>query len=454
MLRLLLVVAAILTVCFGSLWFIGGPTTIRWEKQPSVIGPSTPLAIHTKSSYGLARVRVTLEQGKLRCTLLDKQTGQSRLFFWKRGEATDKIAWTVTPAACPGFANGPAVVTAEVKSADLRGRTDSVSQPVSVVPKPAAIRTGFEPHYTAHSGPSAVRYTVSGDWVETGVRVSQYRFRAFTLDGRDPVPGSDATLGAFFSIPWDADPDEPVTVYVKTSDGRELTAAVRMVIERRKFRARDIKVSDPFLRRVVGDILGGNDRAADMLASFKKINSEVRDANTRKLSELTARTAGKVLWSGPFVQLPKSKVQGQFADKRNYLYAGELVDSQMHLGIDLASTRNAPVPAANGGKVLLAERLGIYGNCVVIDHGLGVQTIYAHLSRIDLQPGADVTKGQIVGLTGMTGLAGGDHLHFGMMIGGVEVSPVRFFERNWIAKNISPVIPVPGLEKPARSKSD
>lgn len=454
MLRLLLVVAAIATVCFGSLWFIGGPTTIQWEKQPSVIGPSTPFAIHTKSSYGLARVRATLEQGKLRCPLLDKETGQSRLFFWKRGEAHDKIEWTVSPAACPGLQDGPAVVSAEVKSADLRGRTDSVSQPVRVVLKPAAIRTGFEPHYTAHSGPSAVRYTVSGDWVETGVRVSQYRFRAFKLDGGDAVPGSDATLVSFFSIPWDADPDEPVTVFVKASDGRELTATVRMVIERRKFRARDIKIDDKFVHRVVGDILGGNDGAADMLARFKKINSQVREANTKRLSELVAKTAPKVLWSGAFQQLPKSKVQGQFADKRNYLYAGELVDSQMHLGVDLASTRNAPVPAANSGKVLLAERLGIYGNCVVIDHGLGLQTIYAHLSRIDVQPGADVAKGQTVGLTGMTGLAGGDHLHFGMMIAGVEVSPVRFFERNWIAKNIAPVIPVSGLEKSPKSKGD
>lgn len=454
MFRLLLVVAAILTVCFGSLWLVGGPTTVRWEKQPSVIGPSTPLVIHAKSSYGLARVRSTLEQGRVRCSLLDKETGQSRLFFWKRGEANDRVAWTVTPAACPEIKDGPAVISAEVKSADLRGRTDSVSQPVRVVLKPASIRTGFEPHYTAHSGPSAVKYTVAGDWVETGVRVSQYRFRAFPLNGSTLEPGRDATLVSFFAIPWDADPDEPVTVYLKSSDGRELTAAVRMVIERRKFRERDIKINDKFLHRVVGDIAGGNDGSSGLLAKFKRINSEVRDANTAKIAELASKTAPAVLWSGAFEQMPKSKVQGQFADKRNYLYAGELVDSQMHLGIDLASTRNAPVPASNSGKVLLAERLGIYGNCVVIDHGLGLQTIYAHLSRIDVQPGSAVVKGQTLGLTGMTGLAGGDHLHFGMMIGGVEVSPVRFFERNWIAKNIAPIVPIQGLEKPAKSKTD
>jgi murein DD-endopeptidase MepM/ murein hydrolase activator NlpD len=404
------------------------------------------MTIQTRSAYGLARVTVSLDQGKARCPVLDRQTGLSRWGFWRRKEAADRISFTVLHGACPTVKEGAAAVTVVVKSADMRGRTDSITQPVRIVPKPATLHAGFEPHYTIHGGPAAVKYTIAGDWVETGVRVSQYRFRAFPLSGGTLNPGDEAALVSFFAVPWDADPDEPVAIYIKASDGRELTATIRMVIERRKFRDRNVKIDDKFLRRVVGDVLGGND-GADPLVKFKRINSDRRTADTRRLAALAAKTAPAVLWSGPFQQLPKSKVEGQFADNRHYLYAGALVDSQRHLGIDLASTRNSPVPAANSGRVLFAERIGIYGNCVLIDHGLGVQTVYAHLSRIDVLAGADVAKGQIIGLTGMTGLAGGDHLHFGMMIDGVETNPVRFFERNWIVRNIATTVPVGGLEK-------
>ncbi len=451
MLKLLVVLAGIALVCYASLWFVGGATTLTWERQPSVIGPSTPLTVRVSSSYGIARIRAFVEQGKVRCQVLDLSTGLGRMTFFKRKASTENATFTVQAASCPGLAGGAAKVAVDVKSADPRGRTDSIEGAVRVSLQPAAVHTGFEPRYVPHTGVTVVKYTVAGDWIDTGVHAGQYRFRAFPLNGGDLVPGSDAQLISFFTIPWDANPDDPVVVFVRAADGRELTASVRMVIERRTFRQRDIKLTTKFLSRAVGDILGGND-GSDLIANFKRINAQVRTANAARLTELSRDTANRVLWEGAFLQLPKSSVQGQYADSRNYLFEGEPVDKQVHLGIDLASTRNTPVPAANSGKVKLAERLGIYGNCVVIDHGLGLMTLYAHLSRIDVRPGADVAKGQTVGLSGMTGLAGGDHLHFGMLVDGVEANPAKLFERNWVAKNIAPVVPAAGLEKPLKGK--
>ena len=92
------------------------------------------------------------------------------------------------------------------------------------------------------------------------------------------------------------------------------------------------------------------------------------------------------------------------------------IDQQVHLGFDLSKVKNTPIPASNDGKVVLAELLGIYGNCVVIDHGYTLQSIYGHLSSIQVKPGDMVKKGQTIGLSGSTGLAGGDHLHFSMQV--------------------------------------
>jgi len=97
---------------------------------------------------------------------------------------------------------------------------------------------------------------------------------------------------------------------------------------------------------------------------------------------------------------------------------------------------NAPVPAANTGRIVYAAFLGIYGNCVIIDHGLGLQSLYSHLDEISVTMGAQVNRGDIIGKTGTTGLAGGDHLHFGMVIGGLQVSPVEWWDDHWIKDNI------------------
>jgi len=136
------------------------------------------------------------------------------------------------------------------------------------------------------------------------------------------------------------------------------------------------------------------------------------------------------------VQLGNSQVEASFADHRTYLYKGKEVDQQTHLGFDLAVTSRVPIVAANAGTVLNASWLGIYGNCVIIDHGMGVQSLYGHMSSFDVNVGDKVSRGQTIGRSGMTGLAGGDHLHFTMLVGGRMVNPVEWWDRHWIADRI------------------
>ncbi len=97
---------------------------------------------------------------------------------------------------------------------------------------------------------------------------------------------------------------------------------------------------------------------------------------------------------------------------------------------------NGPVSAANDGRVVWGSDLGIYGNCVVLDHGYGLQSIYGHMREIDVKVGDMVKKGQKMGIAGATGLAGGVHVHFGMQIDGVQVNPREWWDEHWIRDRV------------------
>ena len=130
-----------------------------------------------------------------------------------------------------------------------------------------------------------------------------------------------------------------------------------------------------------------------------------------------------------------------YADHRTYFYNGKAVDQQVHLGMDIASTRRANVRAANTGEVIFADYLGIYGNMVLVDHGQGLFSLYSHLSQINVSVGDKVDQKTVLGLTGTTGMAGGDHLHFSMLVHGVFVTPKEWWDQHWIEVTIEePII--------------
>ena len=143
------------------------------------------------------------------------------------------------------------------------------------------------------------------------------------------------------------------------------------------------------------------------------------------------------IWSGAFLQMPNTQNMSPYAVRRTYVYRGKVVDRQVHLGLDLASTAGAPVPAANGGVVTMVGDLGIYGQTVVVDHGQGLFSLYSHLSGITVAEGERVARGQAVGTSGQSGMAGGDHLHFSILVGGEFVNPVEWLDDHWIADNVA-----------------
>jgi murein DD-endopeptidase MepM/ murein hydrolase activator NlpD len=169
---------------------------------------------------------------------------------------------------------------------------------------------------------------------------------------------------------------------------------------------------------------------------YLEINREMRKQNDAKLAELTKTSSPDRIWTGAFVQMPNAHAGAKFAERRSYVYDGQVVDQQTHMGYDFASTSHADIPAANDGVVVFAGPLGIYGNTVIVDHGLGLFSLYGHLSEIAAQKGQAVAKSESLGKSGTTGLAGGDHLHFAMLLDGSFVDPLEWFDPKWIAEHI------------------
>ena len=301
-------------------------------------------------------------------------------------------------------------------------------------------------HYINHGGAEFIVYRVTPDDAESGVRVGDRYYPGYPGAGAG-LDGDENLRVAFFALSHDQDLGTPIDLWARDPAGNESRADFDYRIFEQRFRRSRIPVSEGFLRRVVPriaarapeladeDVDAGSDEA-NLLDLYLFINGELRRLNGDTIGALAATTADVWLWNGPFRQLTNSQVESGFADHRTYLHDGVEVDQQVHLGFDLASTANAPIHAANAGRVVYADYLGIFGNCVIIDHGMGLQSLYAHLSSIDASVGDDVARDAPIGLSGQTGLAGGDHLHFTMLLHGRPVTPVEWWDEHWIEDRV------------------
>jgi len=307
--------------------------------------------------------------------------------------------------------------------------------------RPPIVSPQSQFHYINHGGTELVVYRVSPAAARTGIRVGEDEYPGFPAAGAGIEGADDSLYVAFFALTWDQDRSVPITIFAVDELGNESTQNFEKRIFAKEFRDSTITISDGFLSNVVPSILQNTpefevDDPTDLLASYLAINGEMRRENDAYIASLAERSAPEILWEGPFEQLINTAVESGFADRREYVYNGEVVDHQTHLGFDLASTAAAPVTAANSGVIVHSGWLGIYGNCVIVDHGMGLQSLYAHLSSMDVSAGNSVAKGQQIGRSGATGLAGGDHLHFTMLLNGNAITPIDWWSEQWVEDRI------------------
>lgn len=390
---------------------------------PRALGAATPMRVRWTNAHGARQVTVTVEQDGARTAVFTQAVAARRFAFARMAEAPGEAAFSITKAAIPGLKPGKATVTVEVASNDLRGQVARLSRELPVVLEKPRVTANEKPVLLRRGGTGAVIFTVGGGWSEAGLRVGRFVFPSW------PSKGQPERRVCLFTFPPEVDVEERPVLYAKNAVGDEATVEMPFRLENVKFRERTLELGDRLMEKVLSELDPGTQGPA--AERFTRINSAMRRANDARLAEMAARSGGKRRWEGEFQLLPRGKAEALFADSRTYKYEGKALNREWHLGIDMASVKNAPVPAANHGTVVHAGRLGIYGNCVVIDHGLGVLTVYGHMSALSVKEGDSVRRGQEIGRSGMTGLAGGDHLHLGVMVQGAFVDPVEWTYDYW-----------------------
>ena len=425
-LALLLLAAIVVTV---ALFAMSTHTGLALT-PPKSIGVSTPVSVQVSNPHGVRRVSAYLEQNGARYPLYE-QSAPARRLFWNKHSAPRTISFDAGKNKAPNLKEGKARLVVEAVSNDLRAATDTAGYEVNVVLTAPRVIPDDLQHYINQGGMELLTMNTSGSWAEAGVKVGKYSFRSFPLPGGNPN-----RRFAMFGYPWDLDPSVAPLAFARNQAGTEASAHFWFKLFPKKFRVRDFVLDDALMQKLVDSVdpTGTLAPGKDLLARFLYINGELRRKNNQQLSDLRLKTEEKVLWNGPFIHWGKE--EADFADVRNYIYHGQKVDQQVHLGYDLSDVQNGPVQAANDGRVVWASDLGIYGNCVVLDHGYSLQSLYGHMREIDVKVGDMVKKGQKMGIAGQTGLAGGVHVHFGMQIDGVQTNPREWWDEHWIKDRI------------------
>jgi murein DD-endopeptidase MepM/ murein hydrolase activator NlpD len=436
------------------LWSWTDAPSARLETPIEVVGKTTPAAVVVEAGRtGLARIEVRLRDGGGRsATLVEEDVPRSGLLG--SGVRSRRITVDVAPQAA-GFAEGPA--TLEVWASDHQllswGGPDLVlEQPVAIDLTPPRIGVLGTQHHLTRGGSDAVLYEVDADAESSGVRVGDYFFTGVPLADATPE-----TRVAIYAVPHDVEAGVMPEVVARDRAGNERTSRFPLQRKERKFPSEVLEISDDFLERKVPDLLRANQLPVpeNLVDGYLVVNRDLRRTSEVRLKEITADSAPVALFEEGFLQQPGSQVRSAFAEERTYRYGGAVIDRQTHLGYDLASTKQAPVTAANTGKVTYVGPLGIYGEVVVIDHGLGLATLYAHLSSTAVEAGEDVKRGQTIGRTGETGLAGGDHLHFSVLLRGVHVDPVEWWDAHWIKDHLQdPIAEVRAAARNAVASAD
>jgi murein DD-endopeptidase MepM/ murein hydrolase activator NlpD len=446
-LKSLAVVALLALVVAAGAWFWAGRAEgpgIEIRQPDRFIGQATPLELVVESPGGqFSSVDVSLEQsGRTFSVFTLAQPTEGTV----RQETADRlfVMRQVGKRDVPELEPGPARIVVRASRPVLYGLRDAESTATRDVeirldPPRVAILSTF--HFINHGGAELVVYRATPADVESGVRVGGMTYPGFPASGAG-IPGDEAMRVAFFALTPDQDLNAPISLYARDPAGNEAETPLDHRAFPRPFRRSRITIDDRFLERVVPAIaattpeMSLSTTADNLLVSFLRINGDLRTQNAQTIAALAQKTAPEMLWKEAFQPLGNASVEAGFADHRTYLYDGREIDQQVHLGFDLAVTQRIPILAANRGVVVYADDLGIYGNCVIVDHGLGVQSLYAHLSSVEVTAGDAVEKGQPVGRSGMTGLAGGDHLHFTMLLNGQPVNPVEWWDPKWMQDRV------------------
>ena len=460
MLRWLAGLVLALLVLFGAMFWEAGraaPPQITIQQPTRIVGQTGSVDVIVEAPGGrLTSLTMSLEQNGRTIPLFSLE-GQQSATVTQIDRDHIRVSRPVGGQSVPELRQGAARVTVAASRQsflNLRTLSSSAARDFQVRLEPPRIAIVSTHHYVNHGGSEMVVYRATPPDVASGVRVGDIEYPGFPIRGvrlePDTTAAEDRGAGpagvelkvAFFALLHDQDLNTRIVAFARDEADNQATASFIDNVFEKPFKRSRLEVDDSYMKRVVPEIIQHSPElrmevpAGDMLPAFLRLNGELRRINADAIASFTKRTSPTKLWTDPFVPLGNAKVEASFADHRTYFYKGKEVDQQVHLGFDLAVTEHVPVVAANDGTVLNASWIGIYGNCVIVDHGMGVQSLYGHLMSFDVKVGDHVLRGQTIGRSDSTGLAGGDHLHFTMLVGGRMVNPVEWWDPHWVRDRV------------------
>lgn len=446
---LLILLGAGIVGLWGALRRGPAPGIVIETSRPAIGRSVEVVARFKEPRRGLGAIRLELVQGDKSVVLGESSFQRAGAYSVGAGTPTGEatLQAKVGRDAQDWLKEGQATLRATADRMAGVLRSDDpvvVEKTLAVKLRPPRLELLSQQHYVRQGGAGTVVFRAGETATRSGVRAGEFESPPF------PLPGGSGELFSVFAVPWDmARPDaNEIRVFAEDDAGNRVELPFVTIFWPVPPKTDTIEVTPSFLEKVVPAITAATpelDTSGTLLEQYLRINGELRRKNLAEISALAAKSEPRWLLDGPFVQMRDTAKRANFAETRTYVHGGRVVDKQTHLGLDLASLSRAPVPAPNAGRVVFADWLGIYGNAVVIDHGFGLMSLCGHLSAIAVKPGDVVSKGQTVGNSGATGLAGGDHLHLEIFLHGKSVNPVEWFDAHWIKDNVATRVPFPGL---------
>jgi murein DD-endopeptidase MepM/ murein hydrolase activator NlpD len=423
----------VLLVAGGGAWFflnIGerDKPVVEIGADSAVIGLRKALTVtFSDSGRGLAHTEIVITQ--------DNQPRALSAIDYPETGIGRKAVTVAIDAAALKLHDGPASLTLTAVDHSLWKNRITATHPVTIDSLPPQIFQLNTQNHINPGGTCVVAYHLSEAAPVTGVQVGELFYPAYpvTLAGK---PG----YAAYFALPLDAVSGSPqIRILARDRAGNETASGIPALIQKRKFRSDKMVLTEGFLGQKMPEFQASipDLRGKTPIETFIYVNTLLRADNLKTIQAAALKTESRPLWQDTFLRMKNAAPMALFGDRRTYLYDGKPVGESLHIGVDLASLVHAPIEAANNGIVRFTGPLGIYGNAIVIDHGMGLSTLYAHLSGIQVKPDQTVKRGEVIGLSGATGLAGGDHLHFGVAVHGQFVDPREWWDPHWITDNVT-----------------
>lgn len=435
------IISAMLIACIGAVIFVYNAAlfereapTITLEKEIEW-NLKDPLNATIRDASGIRFFRVSLNDGEKSVVLETQELKQAKthvdlnISFPKNGFGANKKAFELSIEATDvskwNFFAGNSVVAKSIIKVDTKRPEVSIIGSSYKIMKGGAATVIFRAHDDA----------MKSLYIETGF-------------GKKFYPTPFYKEGYYIAlVAWPTQVNTfSASVVAKDRAGNVSRAQIPYFLQDRKYRTSTIALQDSFLEGKIADLVAEVAPERSSLAKlekFKFVNETMRTSNEETILKVTSKTPLERISDfamKPFYPLRNGKVVASFGDHRFYEYDKQPVSESYHLGLDLASNAQAPMQTSNDGVVVFARENGIYGNNIIIDHGLGVYSLYGHCSSYMIKEGDVLKAGDSIAKTGTTGLALGDHLHFGMYVQGVDVRPEEWMDSVWLKESIFSVI--------------